>query len=88
VKGEYVPGTVAMANAGPNTGGSQFFIVQGRDTGLEKRYVIFGEVADAASMKVVDAIAKVEVEPGPSGEVSSPVDPVTIERATVEGRSA
>ena len=82
VKGTYARGTVAMANAGPNTGGSQFFIVQGEnvDASLPKDYVIFGKVDDAG-MQVVDKIAKVEVEPGPSGEPSHPVDDVVITKA-------
>lgn len=85
VKGEYTRGTVAMANAGPDTGGSQFFIVHGTevDQQLPKDYVIFGNV-DEEGMKVVDEIASVEVEAGPNGEVSSPKEDVVIERATVE----
>lgn len=85
VKGSYKRGTVAMANAGPDTGGSQFFIVQGTtvDETLPKDYVIFGSV-DEAGMKVVDTIAGVDVEPGPSGEPSKPVDPITIDKATLQ----
>ncbi len=85
VTGEYVRGTVAMANSGPNTGGSQFFIVQGTNVGLPKDYVIFGSVDDAG-MKVVDAIANGKVEMGSDPTPSVPVDPVTITSATlVEG---
>jgi cyclophilin family peptidyl-prolyl cis-trans isomerase len=75
--GNYVPGTVAMANAGPNTNGSQFFIMQGT-VELPKNYVIFGKVADAASMKVVDDIASTPVETNGSGEVSSPKEDILI----------
>jgi len=50
----YTRGTVAMANAGPNTNGSQFFICL-EDVGLPHSYTIFGEVV--AGMDVVDAIA-------------------------------
>jgi cyclophilin family peptidyl-prolyl cis-trans isomerase len=82
VRGDYVRGTVAMANAGPDTGGSQFFIVHGTNVDLPKAYVIFGSV-DEEGMEVVDEIAAVEVEPGPTGEPSSPVEPVRITRATV-----
>jgi peptidylprolyl isomerase len=84
VKGDYDRGTVAMANAGPDTGGSQFFIVHGTtvDQTLPKDYVIFGSV-DEEGMKVVDKIASVEVTTGPSGEPSSPVEPVNITRATL-----
>ncbi|MCW2924971.1 MAG: peptidylprolyl isomerase [Thermoleophilia bacterium] len=82
VNDPYERGTVAMANAGPNTGGSQFFIVQGaQGEALPPQYVIFGKV-DAAGMKVVDKIAGVEVTSDPSsGAPSYPVKPVRIESA-------
>lgn len=51
---QYTRGIVAMANAGPNTNGSQFFIMLD-DVSLPKRYTIFGEVTEG--MDVVDAIA-------------------------------
>jgi peptidyl-prolyl cis-trans isomerase B (cyclophilin B) len=83
VKGSYDRGVVAMARTPePNSAGSQFFIVQGESVQLDPSYVIFGSV-DEAGMEVVDAIAGVEVETGPSGEPSSPVEPVVIERATL-----
>lgn len=82
VNKDYEPGTLAMANAGPNTNGSQFFIVlqdlRGR---LPKNYTIFGKVTDG--LDVVDAIADVDVTRGSSGEVSSPTQPVTLEKVTV-----
>ncbi len=53
--GRYEVGSVAMANAGPNTNGSQFFICLD-DVGLPPAYSVFGEVTDG--MEVVDAIAK------------------------------
>lgn len=71
--GEYTKGTVAMANAGPNTNGSQFFIMHS-DTPLPKAYVIFGKVIKG--IEVVDAIAEAPVLP--SGEGSTPVTPVTV----------
>lgn len=85
VKGEYSRGTVAMANAGPNTGGSQFFIVHGTNVAdtLPKDYIIFGKV-DEAGMKVVDKIADVEVEQSANGEPSQPVDEVKIVSATLK----
>jgi cyclophilin family peptidyl-prolyl cis-trans isomerase len=83
VKGEYTPGTVAMANAGPNTGGSQFFIVHGTAVDLPKDYVIFGKV-DKDGMKVVDEIANVEVEVSETGEPSKPVDEVKVVSATLK----
>jgi cyclophilin family peptidyl-prolyl cis-trans isomerase len=55
----YVRGTVAMANAGPNTNGSQFFIMH-QDYALPHSYTIFGQVT--AGMEVVDAIAALEVD--------------------------
>jgi len=73
--GEYLRGTVAMANSGPNTNGSQFFIMH-QDYPLPKNYVIFGQVV--SGLEVVDKIATAPVRPGPSGENSSPVSPVKI----------
>jgi peptidyl-prolyl cis-trans isomerase B (cyclophilin B) len=51
----YPAGTVAMANSGPDTNGSQFFIVYG-DTSLAPNYTVFGTV-DAASLKVIEKMA-------------------------------
>lgn len=73
--GEYTRGTMAMANAGPNTNGSQFFIMH-QDYKLSKNYVIFGNVVKG--LEVVDKIATAEVTAGPSGEPSKPVTPVKI----------
>lgn len=73
--GEYTRGTIAMANAGPNTNGSQFFIMHA-DNPLPKNYVIFGKVI--AGLEVVDKIAEAPVEPSFSGEMSAPVTPVKI----------
>ncbi len=73
--GEYTRGTVAMANSGPDTNGSQFFIMH-QDTALPKNYVIFGHVT--AGLDVVDKIATAPVQMSPSGENSQPVNPVTV----------
>jgi len=58
-EGNYARGTVAMANAGPNTDGSQFFICH-RDVGLPHSYTIFGKVT--SGMEAVDSIAGTETD--------------------------
>lgn len=80
-EGEYTKGTVAMANSGPNTNGSQFFIMHG-DTPLPKNYVIFGKVT--SGMDVVDKIATAQVRSSVSGEMSDPVAPVKITSAEIK----
>src|SRR5258708_10444567 len=55
VQRRYTRGIVAMANSGPNTNGSQFFIVHGADAGLPPAYTIFGQVSDG--MDTVEKIA-------------------------------
>ena len=72
------PYLLAMANAGPGTNGSQFFITVTQTPHLNFRHTIFGEVADQASRDVVDAIAKVR-----TGRGARPVDPVVIESVEV-----
>ena len=69
--GEYTRGTLAMANAGPNTNGSQFFIMH-KDTPLPKNYVIFGKVTNG--LETVDKIAEAPVES--NGE--TPMNPIKI----------
>jgi cyclophilin family peptidyl-prolyl cis-trans isomerase len=79
---DYERGTLAMANAGPNTNGSQFFIVLDDLRGkLPKNYTIFGRVT--GGQDVVDAIAQTPTSVGRSGEKSTPTEPVTLERVTV-----
>lgn len=79
---EYERGTLAMANAGPNTNGSQFFIcLQDLSGSLPKNYTIFGKVT--SGLENVDAMASVQVKRGSSGEPSSPVEPVTLDRVTI-----
>lgn len=74
-EGEYTKGTVAMANAGPNTNGSQFFIMHA-DYDLPKNYVIFGKVVEG--LDVVDKIATAPVTTSASGEPSKPLTPTTV----------
>ena len=74
--GGYTRGTVAMANAGPNTNGSQFFICHA-DTGLPPNYTIFGRVTEG--MGVVDAIAAL-----PTRGNDRPENPPVIQSVTVE----
>lgn len=77
-EGEYTRGTVAMANAGPNTNGSQFFIMHANNP-LPKNYVIFGTVT--SGIETVDKIATAPTKPG--GEGSSPMDPVQITKVEI-----
>ena len=81
VSRDYLRGTMAMANAGPNTNGSQFFIMQ-KNGGLPKNYTIFGEVVE--SIDVVDTIANLEVSMSGSGEMSKPVNPTKILDIAIE----
>ena len=101
-----VRGAFSMANAGPNTNGSQFFIVQnqhlpyskkeiarggwpepiaeiyaekGGTPHLDRRHTVFGQLADEASYKVLDAIAGVE-----TGAMDKPVEDVVIETIEIE----
>ena len=72
------PYLLAMANAGPNTNGSQFFITVAPTTWLNFKHTIFGEVADQPSRDVVDAIAAVE-----TGSQDRPKQNVVIESITI-----
>ena len=76
VKRSYVKGTLAMANAGPNTNGSQFFIVHGTRVNLPPNYTIFGQLL--AGEEALDALANAPVRAGSGGENSRPTERLEI----------
>ena len=80
VQRPYSRGTVAMANAGPNTNGSQFFIMHA-DYALPPNYTVFGQLLEGED--VLDAIAT-----APTGGMDRPTDPVVIESITIESTEA
>ncbi|PKB81714.1 MAG: peptidylprolyl isomerase [SAR202 cluster bacterium Io17-Chloro-G9] len=77
----YSRGIVAMANAGPNTNGSQFFIVHGADAGLPPAFTIFGQVT--LGMETVDELAKTPVRESARGELSVPTEILRIESVDI-----
>jgi len=80
-KAGYRRGIVAMANSGPNTNSSQFFIMH-RDYRLPPAYVIFGRVTKG--LDVVDALAGLPMKIGLDGDMSSPVTPIMIRKVAIK----
>lgn len=81
---DYKRGILAMANSGPNTNGSQFFIMH-QDYDLPKNYVIFGQVVKG--LEAVDAIADVETVDNGYKEKSAPTQKVTINKISISETS-
>ena len=80
VQRPYTRGIMAMANAGPNTNGSQFFLMHA-DYALPPNYTIFGQAV--SGLETIDAIATAPKKPG--GEGSSPVTPAVIQSVEIIG---
>lgn len=76
----YKRGIVAMANRGPNTNTSQFFIIH-QDHPMPPNYTIFGQVKQG--MEVVDALAELPTQRGGDGGMSAPLKPPVIQRVTI-----
>jgi cyclophilin family peptidyl-prolyl cis-trans isomerase len=75
--GKYQIGSVAMANAGPNTNGSQFFIVSGQSgVGLPPQYSLFGQVVKG--LEVIEALHNVPTNPGDRPKTDVVIESVTI----------
>ncbi|MDP4191701.1 MAG: peptidylprolyl isomerase [Bacteroidota bacterium] len=81
----YQRGVVAMANRGPNTNSSQFFIMLADAPELPKNYTIFGKVIKG--MNVVDKIASGKIIPKLAPTDGKPVDPVAMEQVKIEKRT-
>lgn len=73
------PGLLAMANSGPNTNGSQFFITEVSTPWLDGNHTIFGQVAGIKDLEIIKAIARAECDMR-----DNPVEPVVINKITIE----
>lgn len=73
------PGLLAMANSGPNTNGSQFFITEVSTPWLDGNHTIFGQVAGIKDLEIIKAIARIECDMR-----DNPVEPVVINKITIE----
>ncbi|HUI10577.1 MAG TPA: peptidylprolyl isomerase [Bacteroidota bacterium] len=80
-KAGYLKGVLAMANRGPNTNTSQFFIMLEDNTSLPKNYTIFGKVIKG--LDVVDAIGSVPLTGGMGPDASKPVTPVVMTKVWI-----
>jgi peptidyl-prolyl cis-trans isomerase B (cyclophilin B) len=78
---KYGRGILAMANAGANTNGSQFFIVYGDASGLTPQYTAFGTI-DEPSVKLIDKVAEAGVSPQNGPQDGTPITPVDIKTAS------
>jgi peptidyl-prolyl cis-trans isomerase B (cyclophilin B) len=80
--GEYKIGSLAMANSGPNTNGSQFFIITGdQGTQLPPNYALFGQVTDGFDTTVKAMAAAANPDPTKNGV--PPTEPITITKVTI-----
>jgi cyclophilin family peptidyl-prolyl cis-trans isomerase len=80
--GKYAVGSIAMANSGPNTNGSQFFVITGSDgAGLPPNYTLFGQVTEGldSTVPALDALGNAD----PASNGVPPVEPIVIDRVVI-----